>query len=61
MRRPDDNIWGLWSADEKSPQVWTQLQNVLETHGLRLDIVYDDSAFSVTGLYKQIYYWNQTA
>ena len=60
MRNSDDTIWGLWNADDKSPQVWAQLQNALEAHGLRLDIVYDDSAYPVTGLYRQIYYWNQT-
>jgi hypothetical protein len=60
MRRPDDTIWGLWGADEKSPQIWAQLQDSLEAHGLRLDIVYDDPQYPVTGKYNQIYYWNQT-
>lgn len=60
MRSPGDNIWGLWSADEKSQQVWTQLQNALSKHDLHLDIVYDDPAYPVTGRYSQIYYWNQT-
>ena len=60
MRSPGDNIWGLWRPDTKSQQVWTQLQNALSKHGLRLDIVYDDPAYPVTGKYSQIYYWNQT-
>jgi hypothetical protein len=60
MRRPGDKIWGLWDPDEKSPQVWEQLQSTFSKHGLRLDIVYDDPAYPVTSKYKQIYYWNQT-
>lgn len=60
MRRSDDTIWGLWGPDEKSQQVWTQLQNSLKAYGLRLDVVYDDPAYPVTGKYSQIYYWNQT-
>jgi hypothetical protein len=50
----------LWNPDERSPQVWTQLQNSFEAHGLRLDIVYDDPAYPVAGRYRQIYYWKQT-
>jgi hypothetical protein len=60
MRHSDDTIWGLWGPDEKSPQVWTQLQNSLKAHGLCLDIVYEDPQYPVAGKYRQIYYWNQT-
>jgi len=60
MRRPDDTIWGLWSPDEKSPQIWEQLQSSLAEYDLRLDIVCDDPQYPVTGRYSQIYYWNQT-
>jgi len=60
MRRPDDVIWGLWDADESSAQIWTQLQNKLDQYGLKLDIVYDDSAYPVAGRYNNIFYWNQT-
>ena len=60
MRTPDDVIWGLWDADETSTQIWTQLQNKLDEYGLKLDIVYDDSAYPVTGKYYNIFYWNQT-
>jgi hypothetical protein len=60
MRNPNDTIWSLWCPDEKSQQVWAQLQSTLAKQGLRLDIVYDDPAYPVTGKYSQIYYWNQT-
>lgn len=60
MRYPEDTIWAFWDADEKSPQIWTILQHLLNQYGTRLDIVYDDPAFPVTGKYPQIYLWNQT-
>ncbi len=60
MRTPYDTIWGLWQPDGNSGQVWTQLQDKLEQYGQKLDIVYDDPAFPVSGKYGQICYWNQT-
>jgi len=32
----------------------------LEHYGSKLDIVYDDPAYPVTGKYSKIYYWNQS-
>ncbi len=61
MRNPQDTIWGLWRTDTASQQIWTQLQNKLQQHGSKLDIVYDDSAFPLAGKYSQVYYWNQTS
>jgi hypothetical protein len=60
MRRPDDVIWGYWGPDEKSARIWNISRTLLSVYGLRLDIVYEDSAFPVEGKYAQIYYWNQT-
>jgi hypothetical protein len=60
MRRPDDKIWGWWGPDEKSPQIWNISRQLLAEYGAGLDIVYDDPAFPVEGIYRQIYYWNQT-
>ncbi|MBN1244979.1 hypothetical protein JXA31_05245 [Candidatus Bathyarchaeota archaeon] len=59
MRHPEDRIWGFWGPDEKSPQIWEISRKLLSQYGTRLDIVYDDPAFPVTGKYSQIYYWNQ--
>ena len=59
MRHPDDNIWGIWQPDETSQQIWNQLQNKLDKHGLKLDIVYEDPNYPVTEKYANIYYWNQ--
>ena len=60
MRSLQDNIWGIWQPDAKSPQVWAALQACLVKYGSKLDIVYDDSAYQVAGRYQQVYYWNQT-
>jgi hypothetical protein len=51
----------LWKPDGTSQQIWTQLQIKLEQYGSKLDIVYNDTAYPVTGKYSQIYYWNQSA
>lgn len=56
MRSPEDKIWGLWNADEKSEQIWTLLGNLIQQYGLNLDIVYNDATFPVTGKYDQIVY-----
>ena len=60
LRRSDDIIWGLWQPDNSSQQVWNTLQASLAKSSSKLDIVYDDPAFFVSGKYSQIYYWNQT-
>lgn len=60
MRHPEDRIWGWWGLDEKSHQIWNISRQLLEQHGASLDIVYDDPAFPAEGVYKAVYYWNQT-
>jgi hypothetical protein len=60
MRDPEDKIWGLWGADEKSQQIWKLSRNLLDQYGLGLDIVYDDPEFPVAEKYPKVYYWNHT-
>jgi hypothetical protein len=60
MRSPQDKIWAFWGPDENSEQIWNISRQLLTQYGTRLDIVYDDPAFPVTGKYQKIYYWNQT-
>jgi hypothetical protein len=59
MRHPEDHIWGIWRPDDTSQQIWNQLQNKIDQHGLKLDIVYEDPNYPVTGKYNNIYHWNQ--
>jgi hypothetical protein len=56
MRSPDDTIWGLWDADEKSEQIWNLRSDLIQEYGFTLDIVYDDPSFPVEGKYAQIFY-----
>lgn len=60
LRRPDDKIWGYWGPDEKSTQIWNISRSLLSEYGLRLDIIYEDLAFPLSGKYSTVYYWNQT-
>jgi len=60
MRRPDDKIWGLWEADEKSSIIWENLNKLETKYGLKLDIVYDDPRYDIKGNYYQTYLWNAT-
>jgi hypothetical protein len=59
MRRQDDNIWGLWPADEKAPLIWENANKLIQSYGLQLDIVYDDGLLpdNMYG-YSKISYWN---
>jgi hypothetical protein len=62
MRHPDDSIWGLQrlrSADSLSPVIWEKMNKLIERHGLRLDILYDDPRFSFDG-YSKVYYWDSS-
>lgn len=60
MRNPNDTIWGLWPADNKSVQIWENTNKLIDKYGLKLDIVYDDPQFEVNGKYAQTYLWNST-
>ncbi|MCW4015705.1 MAG: hypothetical protein NWF06_04985 [Candidatus Bathyarchaeota archaeon] len=60
MRNLQDKIWAFWEPDEKSEQIWTILQQLLDQYGTSLDIVYDDPAYPITDNYQHVYIWNQT-
>jgi hypothetical protein len=62
FRRPNDNIWGLWNADELSPKIWNDTTKLSAQYGSNLDIVYDDPEYinTITERYDQLYFWNET-
>ena len=60
MRQGDDRIWGLWPADDLSPQIGEKIATLIEQYELNLDIIYDDPLFNYTEKYSTIYYWNGT-
>jgi hypothetical protein len=54
MRSPTDKIWGLWNADALSPIIWAKMNQLLSDYGLRLDIIYNDTAFNYTSNYPEV-------
>jgi hypothetical protein len=61
MRRLDDRIWKPeWGPDDKSPLIWENMNKLIERHGLKLDIIYDDPQFNYEEKYSQVIYWNST-
>ena len=61
MRSPTDLIWGLWNADSLSPLIWNESNELVATHGSRLDIIYNDTQFNFTEKYSKSYYWNNSS
>jgi hypothetical protein len=57
---PDDKIWGLWGPDELSPKVWEDVTVLLESHGKKLDIIYETAAPEIKQQYKTLIFWNGT-
>jgi hypothetical protein len=64
FRNSEDKIWGLWSADtdERTEKIWSDVNQLLEQYGSRLDIVYSDPEFNDTlqKHYDKIFFWNGT-
>jgi hypothetical protein len=59
MRWREDNIWGVFKADDQTKQFWELMQTTLQTHGLKTDIVYEDPEYPLKEGYQNIYHWNQ--
>jgi hypothetical protein len=62
FRKPSDTIWGLWTADDIAPKIWSDANRLIEQYGSTLDIIYDDPAFihAIKGRYVRLYFWNET-
>jgi hypothetical protein len=60
MRNIEDNIWGLWPADEKALIIWENMNKLIQKYGLELDVVYDDARFNFEEKYSKVYFWNAT-
>jgi hypothetical protein len=59
MRWQEDKIWGIFNPDDQTKQIWTLMQTALANHGIRVDIIYEDTNFPIKGQYQNIYTWNQ--
>ncbi len=60
FRGPQDKIWGLWESDWLSLEISYHIGSLLDQHGNKLDIVYDDSRFDFKEYYSEIIFWNGT-
>jgi hypothetical protein len=60
MRSVNDTVWGLFSADDKAPQIWSATQNLLNGKDGKVDIIYEDSASQAASRYSGVHYWNST-
>ena len=61
FRGPTDKIWGLWEADNLTDQICKTLNNLMEEHGSRLDVIYDEELEpDNTYGYSKLLFWNST-
>jgi hypothetical protein len=62
FRNPNDAVWGLFTADNLSAKIYSDIENLTQTYGSHLDILYDEPTQIVPLLknYSQVFYWNQT-
>jgi len=59
MRWLNDNIWfPKWGSDNQSLLIWENMNKLIERHGLKLDIIYDDPRFGFEEKYSNIYFWS---
>jgi hypothetical protein len=62
LRRPDDTIWGVWDADNKSQQIWNGVMSMVETYGSNFDIIVGSPWTRLFGRYHydKLIWWNAT-
>jgi hypothetical protein len=67
FRGPDDTVWGLFSADALSAQIWNDIglnntNSLIAQYGQKLDIVHPTliDGLQVRPLYDKLIYWNGT-
>jgi hypothetical protein len=59
FRGPSDGIWGLWASDALSYNLSMSIGGLLEEHGTKLDIIYDDGLQPGNDYgYSKLVYWN---
>ncbi len=62
LRKPDDKIWGLFPPDSLSLTIYTDIENLTQRYGAKVDILYNepDRIAPLLPNYSQVFYWNQT-
>jgi hypothetical protein len=59
MRWKEDKIWGIFNPDDQTKQIWALMQTTLANHGIKTDIVYEDTNYPAKEQYQNIYIWSQ--
>jgi hypothetical protein len=60
FRMANDNIWGLWNADNQSNKIWSYTNSLLKQYKDTLDIIYEDHVGKNGALYEKLIFWNGT-
>jgi hypothetical protein len=61
FRGPEDKIWGLWSADDFSFKISTELGKLFDRYQNTLDVIYDDGLEAGNSYgYRRLIFWNGT-
>ena len=55
MRWREDKIWGIFKSDEQAQHLWDLMQITVQKHGLKTDIIYEDTKYPVTEEYQKTY------
>ena len=62
FREPNDRIWGKWSVEPLSSKLWIDVNSLLATYTLNLDIVYETEIgdLPINLPYNRLFFWNGT-
>jgi len=57
----EDKVWGIFKADTQTKQMWDLMQSTLQEHGLKTDIIFADSEFTLPTQYQNVYSLNSSS
>ena len=60
FRGPNDTIWGLWSADNLSANIWNNVTSLIERYKQNFDVIYEDDLQIGVSNYSKLIFWNGT-
>jgi len=60
FRGPNDWIWGLFSPDENSSEIWNDVNMWVEENKPLIDVIYEDTLQNGKFNYNRLIFWNGT-
>ena len=60
FRGPNDWIWGLFSPDENSSEIWNDVNMWVEENKPLIDVIYEDTLQNGKFNYSRLIFWNGT-